>query len=92
MIFGPIFPIFGEDFSFPEELAAHFGDFSRQSLRDQAMPFIVVANCAIAGPGEVDRDRVPTLSRTRPHSPQRRARLQSIQDQLKLVALHDRSR
>jgi hypothetical protein len=48
MKFGPIFPIFGEDLSFGEELAADFGDFSRQSLRDQECRLIVVVNCAIA--------------------------------------------
>jgi hypothetical protein len=40
MRFGPIYPIFGEEFSFREELAAVFRDFPRLSLRDQAMPLI----------------------------------------------------
>jgi hypothetical protein len=31
---GPLFPIFGEDFSFHEEFAAVFCDFARLSLRD----------------------------------------------------------
>jgi hypothetical protein len=35
MKIGPIFPIFGEEFSFPEDFAATFRDFPRQSLRDQ---------------------------------------------------------
>jgi hypothetical protein len=34
MIIDPIFPIFGEDLSFPEELAAVLRDFPRLTLRD----------------------------------------------------------
>jgi hypothetical protein len=36
MKFGPFCPILGEDFSFPEELAALSGGFPRPSLRDHA--------------------------------------------------------
>jgi hypothetical protein len=39
MKFGPIFPIFGEDFSFDEELAAIFRDFPRATLRDHVPLF-----------------------------------------------------
>jgi hypothetical protein len=38
MNLSPIFPIFGEEFSFHEELAALFGHFPRLSLRDQGTP------------------------------------------------------
>jgi hypothetical protein len=34
MKIGPLFPIFGEDFSFHEEFAAGFRDFPLLSLRD----------------------------------------------------------
>jgi hypothetical protein len=37
MELGLIYPIFGEEFSFREELAARIGEISRQSLRPKAI-------------------------------------------------------